>query len=92
VSPRFVADPDAGRLILPLDGLSAIYHRASGTTHLLASPAPEILSVIAADPADVDGIAARLAERFDVAAEGGVAEVIADRLAELEAVGLVART
>ena len=38
---RYAADPPVARLTVALDALVAIYHRPSGTTHLLASPAPE---------------------------------------------------
>ena len=39
------ASPDS-LIVVPVDLLTAIYHRASGQTHLMASPAPEILEIM----------------------------------------------
>lgn len=70
-----------------LDMLVAVFHRSSGITHLLASPAPEILEVLAARPLDRDGLLARLGEAFELG-DGGV-DALAARLDELVAAGLV---
>ncbi|GKS02335.1 HPr-rel-A system PqqD family peptide chaperone [uncultured Sphingomonas sp.] len=70
-----------------LDMLVAVFHRSSGITHLLASPAPEILEALAAGPLDRDGLLARLAEEFELG-DGGV-DALAARLDELVAAGLV---
>ncbi|MBX9814121.1 MAG: HPr-rel-A system PqqD family peptide chaperone [Sphingomonas sp.] len=78
------AAPGALRTVA-LDGLTLVYHRASGITHLLASPAPEILAALA-EPRDLAGLAAWLDARFDLA--GGEA-ALAARLDELIAAGLV---
>jgi PqqD family protein of HPr-rel-A system len=86
--PRYIADLAAELKAVPLGGLTAIYQRPSGITHLLAPPAPQILEALAASPADEEGLLARIGERFDV--EGG-GEALASRLAELEAAGLVRR-
>ena len=60
--------PAADALVLvPLDALTAIYHRASGITHLLASPAPELLAALAEGPCDDHALLGRLAARFDLA-------------------------
>lgn len=85
---RFVADAADRLRRVELDGLTALFHRPSGMTHLLAPPAPQILEVIADDPADAAGIVTRLSDRFEV--EGGEEAILA-RLAELEASGLVQR-
>ena len=84
--PRYIADPPEQLKAVPLDGLTAVFHRLSGTTHLLAPPAPQILEALGGAAADVDGLLARIAERFEV--EGG-ADALQARLAELEAAGLV---
>ena len=81
----YIANADAR--IVPLDGLTLLYDAPSGMTHILATPAPEILEALGAGPADADELLRRLRARF--AFEGG--EVIYARLGELEAAGLVRR-
>ena len=70
-----------------LDMLVAVFHRSSGITHLLASPAPEILEVLAGELLDRDALLARLGEAFELG-DGG-ADALAARLDELVAAGLV---
>ena len=74
---------------LRLDQFLLVYHRASGQTHMLAEPAPEILAVLdQGGEGDATIIAARLADQFD-----GVDEaVVAARLEELAALGLIDET
>ena len=87
---KYIADgPDAVRIV-ELDGLTVLYHRPSGTTHILAPPAPEILEALGASPADADELLGRIRERFEIEADDA-AGAIAARLAELEAAGLVRR-
>ena len=84
--PRTQADPcDAVRSV-ELEGLTLLYHRPSGMTHVLAPPAPQILEVLREGAASAPELQARMAARFELA--GGEAELAA-RLAELEAAGLV---
>lgn len=73
-----------------LDGLTALYHRPSGMTHILVTPAPEILAALDDGPADADELLRRIGERFEIEAEDA-SEAVAARLAELEAAGLVRR-
>jgi hypothetical protein len=40
------ADPPTALIVEPLDTFTGVFHRPSGTTHLLVSPAPEILAVL----------------------------------------------
>jgi PqqD family protein of HPr-rel-A system len=87
---RYIADPEDQVRAVPLDGLTALFHAPSGTTHIVAPPAPEILAALREGPADSAELLARLAARFDVEGEAA-AEAIAARLAELEAAGLVRR-
>jgi PqqD family protein of HPr-rel-A system len=75
-------------LIEPLDALTAVYHRASGITHLLDAPAPEILAALA-EPATLDGLLARLGTAFDLA--DADRDALAARLDELVEAGLVER-
>jgi PqqD family protein of HPr-rel-A system len=76
-------DGPEARIATPLDGLTLVYHRPSGQTHLLAEPAPEILAALDAGPADAASLLARLG------AIEGDAEVLTVRLAELVETGLV---
>jgi PqqD family protein of HPr-rel-A system len=80
--------PVERRIAVPLDTLTALFDRASGQTHLLASPLPEILDALDVGPANTAALTARLAVRFDLEAEDAEA-TIAARLAELAALGLV---
>ena len=88
--PRYIADPNDAFLTMEMEGLTALYHRASGTTHILAPPAPQILAALGMDAGEPAEIADRLSQSFDLAAEDAPA-AIAARLAELEAAGLVRR-
>ena len=90
MTDRYCADPASLRRIVPLDGLAAIFHRRSGITHILASPAPEILDALEAGPADVREIVRRLTAAHDIAGDDPVA-IVAARLDELAAAGLVWR-
>ncbi|QAY75631.1 HPr-rel-A system PqqD family peptide chaperone [Sphingosinicella sp. BN140058] len=88
--PRFIADPDDAVRAVVLEGLTILYHRPSGMTHLLAPPGPQILAALSGREGDADAVLARIAESFDLEAEDPAA-AIAARLAELEAAGLVRR-
>jgi len=89
--PLYAADPPGSVASADLEGLTALFHARSGTTHILAPPAPQILRALAAGPADAGEIAARLADAFDLAGEEDAEAAISARLAELEAAGLVWR-
>ncbi len=81
--------PAPERLVLTaLDSLTLLYDRASGQTHLLATPSPEILAALAEGAATVPQLLGRLRARFDL--DGDSAEMtITARLEELAALGLV---
>ena len=82
------ADPATLRIV-PLDALTLIYHRASGITHIVDAPVPEILEALGGEALSVDALLARLGERFDLADADPMA--LAIRLDELVAAGLVER-
>ena len=82
------ADPPGGLRIVPLDSLTAIYHRASGQTHVVAEPMPEILAALGNDEADLPELIARLSLSDDPES----CQLLTERLAELVATGLVARS
>ncbi len=86
--PIYIADMADARSVV-LEGLTLLFHPASGMTHILAPPSPEILAALAA-PGDADAVLARLGALFDFAPGEGAAAIEA-RLAELEASGLVRR-
>jgi len=85
---RFIAAAPATLRTVPLDELTIVYHRASGITHVLAPPAPEILAALT-EPLTLDALLARLADDFELLDAG--AQALAARLDELVAAGLVAR-
>ena len=87
MTPLFSADPADGFKIIPLDGLTALYHRRSGMTHVLAEPAPEIIRALAGQRLDVAGLATALG--VDCSPDN--ASALAARLDELCEAGLVLR-
>jgi PqqD family protein of HPr-rel-A system len=88
--PLYIADPDPLAGAVELEGLLAVFHAPSGTSHILAPPAPQILESLAGRAGGVEEILERVSERFDVDSEDA-SEALAARLAELEAAGLVWR-
>lgn len=87
---RYRAPPADALLIRELDGLFALYHRPSGTTHLLASPAPELLDLLADRAMTRDALLDQLLRRYDV--RDAADDLLDARLGELIAVGLVYAT
>lgn len=74
--------------IVHLDSFTAVYHRASGITHLVTSPVPEILATLGEAGMTRDGLMARLSLEYVLGdAEAGALDA---RLEELVAAGLVA--
>ena len=84
------APADALR-IEPLGELTAIFDRRSMQTHLVVSPMPEILGAMGADACTPAHVAARLAATFDLGSTEDAQPILADRLCELAAMGLVER-
>ncbi|MBA4773554.1 MAG: HPr-rel-A system PqqD family peptide chaperone [Sphingomonas sp.] len=83
---RYCAAIAATLRVVAFDDLTLIYHRASGITHVLASPAPELLAALA-EPLTLPELRARLAAEFELAdAADGALQA---RLDELVAAGLV---
>jgi PqqD family protein of HPr-rel-A system len=85
--PTYIADDIYDLVTVPLDGLSLVYHEPSGTTHIVAPPAPEILEALLDGPADAAELLRRLHEKYEFDGD----EVIHVRLGELEEAGLVRR-
>ncbi len=85
---RYTAAARETLRIVLLDALTLIYHRASGITHIVDSPVPEILDTLT-EPLGVDALLTRLGEAFDLADADPAA--LTARLDELTAVGLIER-
>lgn len=83
---QYRAAPAATLRIEPLDALTLIYHRASGITHLVDSPVPELLDLLA-EPLTLDQALAALSERFDLVDPDR--DALVARIEELVASGLV---
>ena len=84
---RFRAPPADALLLRELDGLFALFHRPSGMTHLLASPAPELLELLGERALTRRELLGALVARYDV--PDAAADLLDARLDELIAVGLV---
>lgn len=84
---RYRAAAAATLRIVPLDALTVIYHRASGITHIVDSPVPELLEALGGDALTLDETLAALAAAHDLVDPD--AGALAARLDELVAAGLV---
>lgn len=83
----FAADPAEQYRIVSLDGLTALYHARSGMTHVLAEPAPEIITALAGRNLDLTSLAAELG----VELSDTNSAALDARLDELCEAGLVSR-
>jgi len=82
------AAPETLRIV-PLDALTLVYHRASGITHVVDAPVPEMLEALGRDDLSVGQLLARLSDRYDLLDADPAA--LAIRLDELVEAGLVER-
>ena len=89
MATTYRAAPPDSLVIVPIDLLTAIYHRRSGQTHLMAAPAPEILAALGQEALDAEALLARLQADYDLV--NADAAALAARLEELVATGLVER-
>lgn len=85
---RYRSDPAEDRVLVEIEGLSLIYHRPSGVTHILAPPAPQLIEVLT-EPLTFAELMERLTGAFQLEGEGDQAELVRARLEELRASGLV---
>ena len=83
------AAPPDSLIVVPVDLLTAIYHRASGQTHLMAAPAPEILEALGQGALDAGALLAKLRAEYDLVDADPAA--LTARLDELVETGLVER-
>lgn len=78
-------------LLRPIDDLTLIYHRPSGQTHIVASPVPEILAVLAGGLMDADALLAALSQDHDLGERQAARAELTMHLDDLCALGLVRR-
>lgn len=87
---RYHQDSDAALCVL--EDITLLYHRASGQTHMVISPVPEILEALEEQVlATAAEVHARLEQRYEL---GEAAQAIAEieaHLAGLAALGVVRR-
>jgi PqqD family protein of HPr-rel-A system len=86
----YSADPAVSYQIVDLSGLTAIFHRKSGVTHVVSDPVPQILGVLHDKSMNFDGIFARLSTDFDLDDDQETRIGLQARLDEMSEVGLVA--
>lgn len=87
---RYRAAPASALVQVELDGLTAIFDRRSGQTHLLAAPLPDLLAALGDNSWRLADFTAHLAAEFDLVSEDGdLPAIVAARLDELMALGLV---
>jgi len=84
---RYRAAPAATLRIVPLDVLTLVYHRASGITHVVDSPVPELLEVLGERALTLAETLTGLAATHDLIDPDR--DALAARLDELVAAGLV---
>lgn len=88
-APRYRA-PAAGELrVVVLDELVAVYQRAAAQTHLVVSPVPELLELLAGEWLTGEALLERLAQTYDLPDPD--ASALVARLDELAETGLVER-
>jgi PqqD family protein of HPr-rel-A system len=88
-APLYRAEPVGSYVMQRIEGLALLYHRPSGSTHLLDSPVPEILELLAAGPCDAAMLTLHLCERLDLTEDEEALMVVSTRLGELAGIGLV---
>ena len=74
-----------------LDSMTAIYHRKSGITHVVADPVPALLDCLNEQPQSVSDIAEDLSKNYQLEAVKDIEEIVLARLEELVQLGLVDR-
>ena len=82
---RYRAPPAAEVVLADLDELVAVFHRASGITHLVAPPVPDLLAAMAARWMTLDD----LEREFELV--DGTRDGLATMLDDLVVAGLIER-
>lgn len=86
--PLYRTDPPEARRVQRLDSLWAIYHRASGITHIVSDPVPQILDVLHEGAGDAAEVVRRLSARHRLE-DADAERIVTARLEEMEVAGLV---
>ncbi|MDB5685851.1 MAG: HPr-rel-A system PqqD family protein [Rhizorhabdus sp.] len=76
---------------MEVEGLTLLFHRRSGTTHILNIPMPEMLALLADTPCDAATLTGRLCAQLDLTCDDEARQVVEARLSELSDIGLVRR-
>jgi len=84
------ANPD-DLILHGLDAMTAIYHRPSGLTHVVADPVPAILDVMGGEKMSASRVAQPLSEQYELEPGADVDNVVLARLDELCSLGLIER-
>ena len=84
---RYAAEPPGGVIRVALDSLTALYHRRSGQTHVVAPPVPELLDILGRGPHSIDALLEALGVDDDAEARA----ILVARMDELVETGLVGR-
>lgn len=71
--PLYYRDSESSILERELDGLTLLYHRPSGLTHIVDTPLPEIVAALDDKAVTVGGLKDRLARRFDLGEDAAAA-------------------
>ncbi len=87
----YSADPPDGICAVPLDGLNALYHRRSGTTHIVEAAVLAILDILVREPLSASALLAEMVRLHGLQTDGDSEAALAARLIELECAGLVFR-
>ncbi|HEX7783078.1 MAG TPA: HPr-rel-A system PqqD family peptide chaperone [Sphingobium sp.] len=85
------AEPASDYILRALDDVTLVYHRRSGQTHIVVSPVPEILAVLADGAGSADDMLARLSRDYDLGDPGEALAAVEANLDELAALGLAHR-
>lgn len=85
-----IADPDE-LVFHDLDGMMAVYQRASGITHLVSEPVPAIIEAMGEQIMDTDAVVLALSQHFDLENGADAANIVLARLEDLCGLGLVER-
>lgn len=85
----YYRNPDDMLIERELDGLTLVYHKPSGLTHIVDSPVPEILTALEECPQSAWSLLERLLDRYDLEQDTGALTSLEEHLAVLSALGLV---
>ena len=91
IGTLYRAEPADQLLRESLGAIDVLYHRRSGSTHLVAAPVPQIIEALQEGPADLDALIARLSIRLELEDGDDTRQALSERLDELAGLGLVHR-